>query len=515
MRLQGSLLQDYLNQAISRCPDQIALVGRKARWTYAELGLRSDAIAHELLSSQVSRGDRVILLAENSIEAIAAFWGILKADAVACVISPQTRPHKLAYYLRDTGACALIADCALALAALPVLKEASIHNRVILTGERHDGAPTSWATQAEFASWVPFDFRPPRRNIELDLATIIYTSGSTGEPKGVMLTHRNMVTASSAINHYLDNRESDIILSVLPLSFDYGLYQPILAAAVGARVVLERAFTLLPQVLARAAREEVTALPCVPSVIAFLDRVQVPPLPRLRYISSTGSALAEAHIETLRRKFPQAELFSMYGLTECKRCTYLPPRDLIRKAGSVGIAIPGIELWLVDENDKRLGPNEVGQLVVRGPTVMRGYWEKPDATARRLRPGPLPGESVLYTGDLCLLDDEGYLYFVSRMDEIIKSCGEKVVPHEVEQVLLNVKGVLEAAVISVPDSIRGHVVKAFVVVMQGISVDIPNLMDACRQCLEPVQVPREIEIVDSLPRTSNGKVDKGALLQFV
>jgi acyl-CoA synthetase (AMP-forming)/AMP-acid ligase II len=221
--------------------------------------------------------------------------------------------------------------------------------------------------------------------------------------------------------------------------------------------------------------------------------------------------LAERHVATLRRVFPAAQIFSMYGVTECKRCSYLPPEDLERKPGSVGLPIPGTEFWLVDEQDQRLGPNQVGELVIRGATVMRGYWEKPEATARRLRPGVLPGELVLYTGDLCRLDEDGYLYFVARMDDVIKSRGEKVALREVEAVLMVLPGVREAAVIALPDAVWGHVLKAFVVAENSAVLDVDHLLAGCRLRLTPAQVPKAICVVAELPRTSNGKIDKAAL----
>ena len=256
-----------------------------------------------------------------------------------------------------------------------------------------------------------------------------------------MLTHRNMLTAATSITTYLENVEDDVILGVLPLAFDYGLYQMIMAFRVGARLVLERSFAF-PAAGARAsmAEERVTGLPRRADDLRHPRRDEdarsSTTSPAIRYVTNTAAALPVKHIAVLQRALPDsARIYSMYGLTECKRCTYLPPEDLERKPTSVGIAIPNTELWIVDEDGQRLGPDEVGQLVIRGATVMKGYWEKPEATAKKLQPGPLPGEQVLYTGDFCRLDDEGYLYFVGRMDDIIKSRGEKVAPKEVESAL--------------------------------------------------------------------------------
>src|SRR6185436_17068984 len=239
-----------------------------------------------------------------------------------------------------------------------------------------------------------------------DLAAIIYTSGSTGDPKGVMLTHRNMLTAATSIACYLELREDDVILNVLPLAFDYGLYQMIMAFRQGARLVLERSFTFPSQVLKLMVEEGVTGFPGVPTLFAILAEMKTLKdydLSRIRYVTNTAAALPQKHILALKDLFPGARIYSMYGLTECKRCTYLPPEDLDRKHGSVGIAIPNTELWVVDAEGARVPPGTVGELVIRGGTVMQGYWGKPDATAEKLKPGPLPGERVLHTGDYCRL----------------------------------------------------------------------------------------------------------------
>jgi acyl-CoA synthetase (AMP-forming)/AMP-acid ligase II len=210
----------------------------------------------------------------------------------------------------------------------------------------------------------------------------------------------------------------------------------------------------------------------------------------------------------LRDLFPDARIYSMYGLTECKRCTYLPPKDIDRKPESVGIAIPNTEMWIVDEEGNRVPPNTVGQLVIRGATVMKGYWEKPEASARKLKPGPLPGEMVLWTGDYCRMDDEGYLYFVARMDDVIKSRGEKVAPKEVENALMNISGVRESAVIGVPDELLGQAVKAFVVLDPGVTMTEKDLQKECQKRLEGFMVPKLIEIVPELPKTTTGKIKK-------
>jgi amino acid adenylation domain-containing protein len=512
------LLHDFLVESARRAPEKVALVCGERRLTYRELDEQSNALAHALVRRGVARGDRVLVLAENSVEAVLAFWGALKANAVVSVISPQTRAEKLAYLLRDCRPAALVADAQLAAAFVEPASTAASLRAVLTFGAAADRAalrrlPHHGSLEAALAE-DRRDAPPPRRCIDVDLAALIYTSGSTGEPKGVMLTHRNMLTAATSITSYLENVEDDVILGVLPLSFDYGLYQMIMAFRMGARLVLERNFAFPVEVLKRIVAERVTGFPGVPTLFAMLAELRSladHDLSSIRYVTNTAAALPVKHIRLLKELFPAARIYSMYGLTECKRCTYLPPGDLDRKPMSVGIAIPNTELWIVDEQDRRVGPNEVGQLVIRGATVMRGYWEKPEESARRLRPGPLPGEVVLYTGDYCKLDEEGYLYFVARMDDVIKSRGEKVAPKEVENVIVDVPGVKEAAVIGVADEVLGQAVKAFVVLEDGARLDARTIQRECQRRLENFMVPKHVVFLPELPHTSTGKIKKTGL----
>ncbi|HEY1959696.1 MAG TPA: AMP-binding protein [Polyangiaceae bacterium] len=500
------LLQDFLAESARRLPDKIALVAGDVRLTYGELARRVRSLAATFVRRGISRGDRVLVFADNGPEAVVAFWAALEANAVVSMISPQTKADKLAYMLADSGAKALVTQAKLA----PVFRAAAARAPelaiTIVAGDPNGGWDEAIARDPDGSA--------PRACIDVDLAAIVYTSGSTGDPKGVMLTHRNMMTASTSITTYLDNREDDVILGVLPLAFDYGLYQMIMAFQMGARLVLEKSFAFPPDVLSRVVREGVTGFPGVPTMFAMLaemDGLAAWDFSKIRYVTNTAAALPVKHITMLRELFPNARIHSMYGLTECKRCTHLPPEDLERKPTSVGVAIPNTELWIVDERDRRLGPHEVGQLVIRGATVMAGYWGKPDETAKKLRAGPVPGERVLYTGDYCRLDDDGYLYFVGRMDDIIKSRGEKVAPKEVEGAIVDVRGVKEAAVVGVPDPILGQAVKAFVVLERGVSIEAKDIERECRSRLESFMVPKHVVFVEELPKTTTGKINKSGL----
>jgi acyl-CoA synthetase (AMP-forming)/AMP-acid ligase II len=344
------------------------------------------------------------------------------------------------------------------------------------------------------------------------LAAILYTSGSTGVPKGVMLSHANMLAAAQSIQAYLAYREDDVVLAALPMSFDYGLYQMILAAAAGARLLLEPSFQLLPQVVARMARERVTVFPGMPTVFALLARFPAlasHDLSCVRLVTSTGAPLGQAQAAWVQGAFPSAQLYSMYGLTECKRCSYLPPQDLARKPGSVGIAMPGLRFWVVDGQGRRLPPDTVGELVVQGPTVMQGYWRDAQASSERLRDGP--EGKLLHTGDLCRIDAEGYLYVVGRMDDMIKSRGQRVAPREIEAALLDVPWVRDAAVVGIPDEVQGQAIKAFVVVDPGAPASESALRDALRERIEPRLIPSRMEFRDALPVGPTGKTDRARL----
>lgn len=511
-------LHDYLAHSALAHPQQVALVCGSVRLSYAQLERASNALAGQLLGAGVARGDRVMVYGDNTPDTVVAFWAALKANAVPCVVNPLTRQDKLAYLLADATPSAFITQHTLHAVFAPCLAQASSVRATWVSGLPAGRAAEPLPALPGGRSWEAVQLTdshapaPPRTNIDQDLATLIYTSGSTGQPKGVMLTHRNMITACESITHLLDLRQSDVILSVLPLAFNYGLYQMIMAFRAGARLVLERSFAFPARTLQLVAQEGVTGLPGVPTIFALITQMTSldPALhTSVRFITNTAANLPQKHIARLGELFPQARIFSMYGLTECKRCTCLPPDDLARKPDSVGLAIPNTEMWLVDEHHQRLGPGGTGELVIRGGTVMKGYWNKPEETAKRLRPhGNLPGEMVFYTGDRCHMDADGYLYFIGRMDDIIKSRGEKVAPKEVENALMNLHGVREAAVIGVPDDILGQAIKAFVVLDEGAHWSERQLQIECQRRLESFMVPQYIVLVTELPKTDTGKIKK-------
>jgi amino acid adenylation domain-containing protein len=504
------LVQHLLEASAERLPDKACLICDGQRLTYREVDARANRLAHALLCAGFRRGERAVIFLPNSVEAVVAIFAVLKAGGVFVVANVSTKEAKLAYILENSGARALIMAARNASLAARLRAASLSLATVVLTGpgETPNGMLSWDGVQAEHPAE-----RPSCENIDLDLACLIYTSGSTGEPKGVMSDHSNVVFATGSIISYLENREDDIVIGLLPLSFDYGLYQLLMTFRFGGTLVLERGFTYPAAVLQRIVDERVTGLPGVPTVFAVLLKMDLTAydLSSLRYITNTAAALPPSHMLALLHAFPWARLYSMYGLTETKRTLYLPPDQVETRPDSVGIAIPGTEVWLVDEAGNRLPNGSTGELVIRGRHVMRGYWADPAATAARYRPGPLPGERVCYSGDLFRTDAEGYLYFVARKDDIIKSRGEKVAPKEVENVLYAIEGVVEAAVVGAPDPVLGQAIVAFVVV-QGRELTEAEVLAQCRAHLEDFMVPRRVEFRKELPKTESGKIKKTGLL---
>ncbi len=504
------LVHQFLEASAERSPHKVALVCDGQRLTYGDVESQANRLAQALHNQGLQRGDRVALYLPNSVELAIGIFAVLKAGGVFVPINHTTKADKFAYILNNCAARALITSGRQAelvsqlLPTLPALKT------VVLTAPL--GAETSGdrflsydAIQADYP-----EHRLAPVNIDLDLACLIYTSGSTGEPKGVMSDHSNVVFAASAIIQYLGNVEADVVIGLLPLSFDYGLYQWLMVCKFGGTLVLEKGFTYPAVILNRLEAERVTGFPGVPTIFTVLLKTDLSgyDLSHLRYLSNTAAALPPSHIAAIRDKFPGVTLFSMYGLTETKRTLYLPPDQLEQRPGSVGIPIPGTEAWVEDAAGCRLAAGQVGELVVRGRHVMRGYWQAPEKNAARFRAGALPGERLCYTGDLFRMDDAGFFYFVARQDDVIKSRGEKVPPKEVENVLYGLAGVQAAAVIGVPDPVLGQAIKAFVVLEPGAALVEADLLRHCRAHLEDFMVPRFVELRADLPKSANGKINK-------
>jgi long-chain acyl-CoA synthetase len=507
--------ETHLARAASARPEHAAIVHAGVRTSYAELDATADRFADALVDGAgFANGDRCVVFLENRVETAVGIFGTLRAGGIFSVVNPTTKADKLAFVLNNCEAAVLFTQASLAAVALAAAAQAPSVRRVVVVDEPSatlDGDHVGYPAFLAGASRGAASRRPA--GLDIDLAMLVYTSGSTGNPKGVMMTHKNIEHAATSITTYLQSRSDDVVLSVLPLSFDYGLYQLLMCVKMAATLVLEKSFAFPQKVLPLLASEKVTGFPLVPTMAALIVQIRnFDPAwaEGVRYITNTAAALPPAHILKLQEIFPNARIYSMYGMTESKRCTYLPPEQLKIRPDSVGIAIPGTEVWVAGDDGRPLPPDTIGELVVRGGHVMQGYWRNEEATARTLKPGRYPWEKVLHTGDLFRMDDEGFLYFVGRKDDILKSRGEKVSPKEVENVLYALPGIREAALVGVPDPIMGHALKAIVVTDRD-DLDAKAILAHCRAHLEEFMIPRTVEFRDALPKTGTGKIRRSVL----
>jgi acyl-CoA ligase (AMP-forming) (exosortase A-associated) len=514
------LIWHLLRESARRTPEKEALVHGEQRLTYREVARRTAGLATALRDIGLRRGDRVGIYLEASVPQVISIFGISQSDAVYVPINALLQPDQVMHIARDCGMKGLITTPAKLSALSEVLPQVPTLEFVVVTGDR-DAPGISLPSYSfdEFCAAVPPALWR-EAGIDKDLAAILYTSGSTGKPKGVMLSHANVVAGSRIVSTYLGIGESERILAVLPFSFDAGMNQLMTAFEKGGTLVLIN-FTFAREIVSMLLKERITGLAGVPTLWSLLAQpnstLTKQALPDLRYITNTGGAMPQAVLKVLRQALPTTKIFLMYGLTEAFRSTYLPPEELDRRPTSMGKAIPDTEILVIDEQGQMCKPGEPGELVHRGPTVSLGYWNRPEDTARVLRPNPLlPSEmgdceKVCYSGDIVKMDEEGFLYFVGRRDTMIKSSGFRISPTEVEEVLFQSGNLRGAAVIGIPDEVLGQSVKAFVVPRDGDELDIETLQAFCASKIPRYMVPKTIEVISELPKTSSGKVDYPAL----
>lgn len=503
-------IEEHLERSARAWPDKTALVAGGVRTSYAELEDECARFAGALHESGVERGDRVVIFTDNCREAVVAIYATLKAGAVFTIVNQSTKAERLSFVLSNCTPTAIVTQARIAGILGQAIDAAGSDATVFVVG---DTSKVAGAVPYGEAVSHPRCSASPHRN-ELDLAMLVYTSGSTGVPKGVMMTHRNVDFATLATTTYLENTPDDVVICTLPISGNYGLDQVLMTIRTGATLVLEKNFAFPQAVLNRIAEERVTGFAIVPTMAALLlqNRDLQPGDYPLRYLTNAADALPPAHIDRLQALFPGTKIYSMYGLTECKRGAWLPPEELARRPGSVGHAIPGTEAFVVDDEGRPVVPGTVGELVIRGPHVMPGYWKNPAATALALKPGPYPWEKVLRTGDLFRSDDAGYLYFVGRKDDIIKTRGEKVSPKEVENVLYMIEGVREAVVVGIGHPVLGKAIHAYLALEPAVTIDPREVIRHCATHLEHFMVPTDVHVVEDLPKTTTGKIRRRAVV---
>jgi acyl-CoA ligase (AMP-forming) (exosortase A-associated) len=514
------LLHHMLLRSAARYPRKEALVDASQRLTYEESERQSHSLAVALREIGTQRGDRVAIWLDSSVAQAVSIFGISRAGAVFVPINGLLFPDQVAHIVNDCQVKGLITTEARASSLTSVLSTLpSLEFLFVADSEDKRAADLPcYSLKRACDGRTNGDWRDPR--VEKDLAAILYTSGSTGKPKGVMLSHGQIMAGSAIVSDYLGITEEERILGALPLSFDAGLNQLTTAIQQGG-TFFPLAFVFAREIVQVLLGERITGLAGVPTLWSLLTQpsssLEKHSFPHLRYITNTGGRMPQSVLAILRRLLPTTRIFLMYGLTEAFRSTYLPPEELDRRPESMGKAIPNTEILVVNEKGEPCKPGEVGELVHRGPTVSMGYWGLPELTAKVLRRHPFlapelgESEKVCYSGDLVKMDEGGFLYFVARRDNMIKSSGYRVSPTEVEEALFHSGIIREAGVIGIPDMVLGQAIKAFVVPREGHAVEPDHLIQFCAERLPRYMVPKVVEVMLELPKTSTSKVDYPAL----
>jgi acyl-CoA ligase (AMP-forming) (exosortase A-associated) len=524
----AQLLHELVLDAARRNASAPALTLNGKHTTYGMLADAVERVAAALRALGAPRGARIAFFLDKRVETVVIAFAAARAGMAFVPVNPVLKAAQVGHILRDCNVALLVTTAeraqllAAELAACPDL------HHVVLAGSGAGAdvdAPTSAGGKpvlqwAELASAQP---GPGHRVVDVDMAAILYTSGSTGKPKGVVLSHRNLVAGAVSVASYLENSPDDTILSALPLSFDAGFSQLTTAFHAGARVVLLN--YLLPRdVLRTLDAERVTGLTGVPPLWIQLSDLDWPRgiANHLRYIANTGGRMPRETLEKLRARLPRTKPFLMYGLTEAFRSTFLPPSEVDRRPDSIGKAIPNAEVLVLRPDGTPCAPDEPGELVHRGALVAMGYWNDPEKTAERYKPlpvgvggreaGMMIPEIAVFSGDTVRMDDEGFLYFIGRADQMIKTSGYRVSPGEVEEALYSSGLVGEACAFGVPHEVLGQAIVAIVTPRHAGTLDTGAVISACRERLPAFMVPTRVEVREGpLPRNPNGKIDAQAL----
>ena len=519
----ASLLPELIAHSANRQPDAIALTYGKQSMSYSKLQQAITGFVSGLIALGLQRGERVAIYLEKRLETVVASFGATAAGCVFVPLNPLLKAEQVAYIMRDCNVRALVTSPE----RLPLLTAtlAACHDlrHVILVNTDSWPASTGPLACLGWNDLLQASAAAGHRVIDTDMAAILYTSGSTGKPKGVVLSHRNMVAGARSVASYLENSAADTLLAALPLSFDAGFSQLTTAFHAGARVVLLN--YLLPQdVLKALANERVTGLTAVPPLYIQLSQLAWPATinEHLRYFANTGGRMPRETLAALRTRLPASRPYLMYGLTEAFRSTYLPPEEVDRRPDSIGKAIPNAEILVLREDGSPCAANEPGELVHRGALVGMGYWNDHEKTAERYKPLPAntpgrgPGlvlpEIAVFSGDSVRIDEEGFLYFIGRRDEMMKTSGYRVSPTEVEEILYATRLVGECAAFGVEHPSLGQAIQVIATPAAGGSLDTAALLAECRSRMPAYMVPANIFVrQDPLPRNPNGKIDRKVL----
>jgi acyl-CoA ligase (AMP-forming) (exosortase A-associated) len=513
------LIHHFLRNNVRRYGAKEALVYGDRRLTYSDVEKQVEGLAYGLRQIGLNRGERVGVYLDASIEQVCSFFGISKGGGVFVPINHLLVNDQVVHIVKDCRMKGLITTRKRLRELSAALKEVECLKFLIVVGEGEKIEIPTKVFEYDDLCQVKSPPYSEDLGIEKDLACILYTSGSTGKPKGVMISHAQLLAGTSIVSSYLEITEKERILAVLPFSFDAGLNQLMTAFQQGGTLVLLR-FIFAREIVQMLMKERITGLAGVPtlwSLLAQKNSSLAGKNPPLRYITNTGGAMPQKVLATLQALLPSTKVFLMYGLTEAFRSTYLPPEELNQRPTSMGKAIPNTEILVVNEQGQPCKAGEIGELVHRGPTVSMGYWGRPDLTEQVLRPHPFLSlesgmdEKVCYSGDLVKKDEDGFLYFVGRRDTMIKSSGFRISRTEVEEALYESGEVREAAVIGIPDDVLGQSIKAFVVFKEEHIMDSNSLLSFCAEKLPRYMMPKMIQVLEDLPKTSSGKVDYSTL----
>lgn len=508
-------VHDLIHRSADTYPDRPAVTFKDVTLTYQELWEQVRAAAAGLQLAGLRRGERVALFVDKRPETVVAMFAVSLAGGVSVPVNPVLKASQVGYVLRNCDVAVLVTTAQRARGLREQIAASTALRHVVILGDPIEELPTT--EQVAWSELVLSGEPTLVPTVDSDIAAILYTSGSTGSPKGVVLSHRNIVVGAESVSSYLGNTADDVILSALPLSFDAGLSQLTTAFCVGAHVILHN--YLLPRDVPRlCAEHQVTGLTCVPPLWIQLAGVEWPAeaSASLRYFANTGGRMPKATLDQLRELFPQAAPYLMYGLTEAFRSTYLDPAEVDRRPDSIGKAIPNAEILVLRPDGTECDPGEEGELVHRGPLVALGYWNDAERSAERFR--PLPGtqadwrapELAVFSGDAVVRDEEGFLYFVGRKDDMIKTSGYRVSPTEVEEVAYSSGLVRDAVALGADDDRLGQRIVLLVTpVDPGLAAE--DLVALYRREVAGFMVPAEVKILPDLPRSPNGKFDRASL----
>ncbi len=497
-----STLVNLLQNTVERFPEKTAIVYRDREVPYRALWNKACGVARYFVGHGLQSGDRVALLIENSAEYVIAYYAVLMAGGAVVALNTDARSRDLVNWIRHSESSFLVAQ-----SKQPELKSVietlnGAKVRILLADEYaqdHDYPQMMLMTERDEPPLSAMDF--DTRN---QLASLIYTSGTTGRPKGVMLSHCNLYSNMQSILSYLELSETDSIVNVLPFYYSYGNSVLHIHLAAGATLYLENSMLYPQKILSLMAEKKVTGFSGVPSAFnLILSRTKLSDfdLSALRYMTQAGGPMAPAAIERVKKELPGIRFYVMYGQTEASaRLSYLPADMLESKAGSIGVAIPGVELTVMDENHRPVPARVTGEIYARGDNIMLGYWKDADATRQVFY------NDWLKTGDLAYHDEDGFLYIVGRSSEMIKSGAHRISPKDIEEVILELEGVEEVAVVGVEDDLLGQVIKAVIVQSPGAELDRKKVMHHCKSNLAIYKLPKKVEFADEIPRTASGKV---------